>query len=78
MKKSNPTYLIIIALCMLLLSGCVGRVVGAAVDTTIEVAKVPFKVGGAIIDVATPDKKKSSKKSDDSESVSEELSLIHI
>jgi len=72
MKKSNPTYSIILALCMLLLSGCVGRVVGAVVDTTIEVAKVPFKVAGAIIDVATPDKKKRSKENDDSEDVSEE------
>ncbi len=37
-------------------SGCVGTIVGAAVDTTIEVVKVPFKVAGAAIDVATPDK----------------------
>ncbi len=41
-----------------ILSGCVGAVVGAAVDTTIEVAKVPFKVAGAAIDVVTPDKDK--------------------
>ncbi len=40
----------------ILLTGCVGTIVGAAVDTTIEVAKVPFKVAGAAIDVATPDK----------------------
>ena len=33
------------------LSACVGAVVGAAVDTTIEVAKVPFKVAGAAIDL---------------------------
>ena len=38
-----------------LLSRCVGTIVGAAVDTTIEVAKVPFKVAGAAIDVVTPD-----------------------
>lgn len=37
------------------LGGCVGTVVGAAVDTTIEVAKVPFKVVGAAIDLAVPD-----------------------
>jgi len=43
-------------LAVFLLSGCVGTIVGAAVDTTIEVAKVPFKVAGAAIDVATPDK----------------------
>jgi len=41
--------------CFLLLSGCVGAVVGAAVDTTIEVAKVPFKVGGAAVDLVVPD-----------------------
>ena len=37
------------------LSACVGTVVGAAVDTTIEVAKVPFKVAGAAIDLVIPD-----------------------
>lgn len=40
---------------MLCLSGCVGVVVGAVVDTTIEVAKVPFKVAGAAVDVIVPD-----------------------
>lgn len=39
----------------LLLSACIGTVVGAVVDTTVEVVKIPFKVGGAIIDVVTPD-----------------------
>jgi hypothetical protein len=32
-----------------------GTVVGTAVDVTLEVAKVPFKVAGAVVDVATPD-----------------------
>lgn len=36
-------------------SGCVGTIVGAAVDVAVETAKVPFKVGGAVIDVATGD-----------------------
>lgn len=48
-----------VGLCLLLLcfslSSCVGAVVGAAVDTTIEVAKVPFKVAGAAVDVIVPD-----------------------
>lgn len=35
------------------LQGCVGMIVGTAVDVAIEVVKVPFKVGGAVIDVAT-------------------------
>jgi len=39
----------------LLLTGCLGTVVGTAVDVTLEVAKVPFKVAGAVVDVATPD-----------------------
>jgi hypothetical protein len=47
------------------LSACIGTVVGVVVDTAIEVVKVPFKVGRAVIDVATPDKKKS--KGSDSE-----------
>ncbi len=46
--------LLIAATCILLVS-CVGAVVGAAVDTTIEVAKVPFKVVGAAVDLAVPD-----------------------
>jgi hypothetical protein len=39
------------------LSGCVGTVVGAAVDVTIEAAKIPFKVAGAVVDLATTEKK---------------------
>lgn len=46
--------LVLGALCLVLFS-CVGAVVGAAVDTTIEVAKVPFKVVGAAVDLAVPD-----------------------
>lgn len=44
----------VLILC-LLLSSCVGTIVGAVVDTSIEVAKVPFKVVGAVIDLAIPD-----------------------
>ena len=44
----------VVALCLLLFS-CVGAVVGAVVDTTIEVAKVPFKVAGAAVDLTVPD-----------------------
>ena len=46
--------LMLVALCLLLFS-CVGAVVGAVVDTTIEVAKVPFKVAGAAVDLTVPD-----------------------
>jgi len=37
------------------LSGCIGTVIGTAVDITTEVIKVPFKVGGAIIDGVSDD-----------------------
>ncbi len=47
---------LIILFCCWGLTGCVGTVVGAVVDTAIEVVKVPFKVGGAVIDAVTPDK----------------------
>ena len=36
-------------------TGCLAAAVDTAVDTTIAVAKVPFKVVGAAVDVATPD-----------------------
>ena len=51
------------------LSGCVGVIVGAAVDTTIEVAKIPFKVAGAVVDVARgdDDKKEKKRKKDEDE-----------
>ena len=38
-----------------LLVNCVGFVIDTAVDTTIAVAKVPFKVAGAVVDVVVPD-----------------------
>ena len=57
-----------IAVCMLVLmsaSGCVGTVIGAASDAVIEVAKVPFKVGGAVVDVVSGDEdEKDEKKAD--------------
>ncbi len=44
-----------VVLLSLALSACLGTVVGTAVDVTLEVAKVPFKVSGADVDVATPE-----------------------
>ena len=49
------------------LSACIGTVVGVVVDTAIEVVKVPFKVGRAVIDVAIPDNKPSKSEQDDEE-----------
>lgn len=37
------------------LGGCVGTLVGTTADVAIEVAKVPFKVGGAVVDVFDDD-----------------------
>ena len=41
--------------------------IGAATDAAIEVGKVPFKVGGAVVDVVSDDgdKKKNKKNGDD-------------
>jgi len=47
--------LVTLLIMMLSLNGCLGSIVGAAVDVTTEVIKVPFKVGGAIIDGVTGD-----------------------
>lgn len=47
--------LLSVVLVSLGLTACLGTVVGTAVDVTLEVAKVPFKVAGAVVDVATPD-----------------------
>jgi len=37
------------------LQGCAGLLIGAATDVVIETAKVPFKIGGAVIDVVAGD-----------------------
>jgi len=51
----------------LTLQNCVGMIAGTAVDTTIEVVKVPFKVAGAAIDLAIPDDKDDKDDKDDEE-----------
>jgi len=38
-----------------LLSGCVGTIIETAADASLAVAKTPFKVGGAIVDVVGGD-----------------------
>ena len=37
------------------LPGCVGTVVETVADVAIEVVKVPFKVGGAVVDAVSGD-----------------------
>lgn len=49
------------------LSGCISTIVGAAVDTTIAVVKVPFKVGGAVLDVVKGDPDKADANNGDSD-----------
>ena len=49
---------IILFVLLLSLNGCIGTIVGAAVDVTTEVIKVPFKVGGAVIDAVSDDEEK--------------------
>ena len=39
----------------LLLSGCVGTIIGVTTDAAIGIAKIPFKVGHAIVDSAVGD-----------------------
>ena len=51
--QSKLYKVVFIFLLMISFSGCVGKLVGTAVDTTIAVAKVPFKVAGAAVDVVT-------------------------
>jgi hypothetical protein len=53
MKFLSRTKMLGAIFVMFILQGCVSTVVGAVVDTAIEVVKVPFKVGGAIIDAAS-------------------------
>jgi len=47
--------IILISFVLISASGCVSTVVGGAVDLTIEVVKVPFKVAGAAVDIVTGD-----------------------
>ncbi len=56
------TFVLVLGL-LALTSGCIGTIVGQTTSAAIEVAKVPFKVGGAVIDVANgdDDKKKDGK-----------------
>lgn len=37
------------------LGGCVGQAIETTTDAVIAVGKVPFKVGGAVVDVVTGD-----------------------
>ena len=45
----------ILILSCVFLNSCVGTVVGVAVDATVEIAKAPFKVVEADLDIVVPD-----------------------
>ena len=47
--------MLLLALSLTLLQGCIGTIIGTTADAAIEVAKVPFKVTGAAIDLMTDD-----------------------
>lgn len=49
------TRVLILLILFSTMTACVGTVVGTVVDVTIEAVKIPFKVVGAVVDVATGD-----------------------
>ena len=52
-RRAGQTFVILIA--SFLSTACIGTVVGAVVDTAVEIVKIPVKVGAAVIDAAIPD-----------------------
>jgi hypothetical protein len=60
--KQRVSQILMCACILFGLQGCVGTIIGTAVDATIEVAKIPFKVGKAAVDVVTGDDKKDEDK----------------
>jgi|GEM_PF-1276783 hypothetical protein len=61
MSKSNDVRIrlriirsFVLILSFIFLVSCVGTAAGVVVDTTIEVAKAPFKIIGAVFDIAVP------------------------
>ena len=64
--------IIIVLLLSLTLSGCISTLVGAVVDTTIEVVKVPFKVGGAIVEGVSGGSNKNKRQDESDEKIEQE------
>ncbi len=54
-ERVSTYRLLLPLLLVLLLPGCIGTLIGVTTDAAIEVAKVPFKVGGAVVDVVAGD-----------------------
>lgn len=61
----NKWRAMVAGVCAIILSGCVGMAIETATDAAIAVGKVPFKVGGAVVDVVTPDRDNDRKDRDD-------------
>ena len=57
--KVNNLKILLVFFSLMLLQGCaaavVGAVVGTATTVAVEVVKVPFKVGAAVVDVVSDD-----------------------
>jgi hypothetical protein len=54
-----------LSLSALVLTGCIGQAIETTTDAVIAVGKVPFKVGGAVVDVVTGDDDDEKKDDDD-------------
>ena len=48
-------YLPPLCIFLILMSGCVGTIIETATDAAVAVAKIPVKVGAAVVDVVTDD-----------------------
>ena len=55
----------LLGILLLTVSGCASTVVETAADAAIAVAKVPFKVGGAVIHAVSSDKDKQQDQAPD-------------
>jgi hypothetical protein len=48
---SNMNRALLLSAAMTMMSGCVSTIIGATTDAAIEVVKIPFKIGGAAVDM---------------------------
>lgn len=54
-RRFQLRWFLLAAISLLTMCGCASTVIGTATDAALAVAKVPFKAGGAIIDVISDD-----------------------
>ncbi len=52
-KPRGPALFVLVA--MAALAGCAGTIIESTTDVALALAKAPFKVGGAVIDVIAGD-----------------------